>query len=86
MKDNLGIGVLLGAICPSIAYVLTNFTELTTTAFSQKPIAIYVIAAAINLVAVRFIYRSGREATAKGIVLITFLAMVAMVLLLKIKV
>src|SRR5690606_11256565 len=86
MKDNLGIGVLLGAICPSIAYVLTNFTELTTTAFSQKPIAIYVIAAAINLVEVRFIYRSGREATAKGIVLITFLAMVAMVLLLKIKV
>lgn len=85
MKDNLGVGVALGAICPLIAYLLTNFTEIATTAFPQKPIGVYVIAAAINLIAVRFIYRSGREATAKGIVLITFLAMVVMVVVLKIK-
>lgn len=79
MKDNVGAGIVLGAICPLIAFLLTNFTEVAAVAFPQKPIGIYVIAAAINLIAVRFIYRRGQQATAKGMVLITFLAMLAMV-------
>ncbi len=86
MKNNVLLGVLLGAIFPLLAYVLTTFTELQRTLFSQKPIALYVMAAVVNLVAVRFIYRSGRENTAKGIVLVTFLAMVLMVVVLRIKV
>jgi hypothetical protein len=86
MKDNLGIGIALGAILPLLAYVLINFTALGTVFFTDKPIAIYVLSAAINLIVVRFIYRSGREATAKGMVLITFIAMIAMVVLLRIRV
>lgn len=86
MKDNIGVGIALGGILPLLAYVLTNFTDLTAGILTEKPLGIYVLAAAINLIAVRFIYRSGREATAKGIVLITFMAMIALVLLLRIKV
>ncbi|NGM61063.1 hypothetical protein G5B30_03930 [Sphingobacterium sp. SGG-5] len=86
MKNSFLLGVLIGAIFPLLAYGLTTFTELQKVVFAQKPIALYVIAAVINLVAVRFIYRSGRENTGKGIILITFLAMVVMVLALKIKV
>lgn len=86
MSDNYFSGVILGAVCPLLAYWATNFTNLQTSFFAQKPIALYVIAAVINLIAVRFIYRSGRESTAKGIIIATFLAMVVMVLALKIKV
>lgn len=86
MKDSIILGIALGAIFPLLAYFISDFTDIGTTYFSQKPIGIYVLAAVANLVAVRFIYRSGREATAKGIVLITFIAMVAMVFLFRIKV
>lgn len=83
MKDNIGTGVVLGAFFPLVAYLLTNFTDLAIGLLTEKPISMYVLAAAINLIAVRFIYRSGREATVKGIVLITFIAMVIMALVLR---
>lgn len=86
MKNSFILGVVLGAIFPLLAYVLTTQTGLQQSLFMQKPIAFYVLAAVLNLVAVRFIYRSGREATAKGILLVTFLAMILMVFALKIKV
>ncbi|NGF57581.1 hypothetical protein G5B00_13765 [Parapedobacter sp. SGR-10] len=86
MKNNFIVGVLLGSVFPVLAYLLTTYTELQKTFFEQKPITIYVLAAVVNLIAVRFIYRSGRENTAKGIVLVTFLAMVLMVFVLRIKV
>ncbi len=86
MKNSFIAGILLGTVFPVLAYVLTTFTELQKSFFAQKPIAIYVLAAVVNLIAVRFIYRSGREATAKGIVLVTFLAMVFMIVVLKVKV
>ena len=86
MRNSFLLGILIGPIFPLLAYGLTTFTELQKIFFAQKPIALYVIAAVINLVAVRFIYRSGRENTAKGIVLVTFLAMVVMVFGLKVKV
>ncbi len=85
MRDNYFFGAVLGVICPLLAYLATTFTELQAMLFAQKPIALYVIAAVINLIAVRFIYRSGREATAKGIILVTFLAMVVLVVGLRIK-
>lgn len=86
MKDHIAVGVALGTVFPVLACLVANFTNINTNYFSEKPLAVYVLAVAINLITIRFIYRSGREATAKGIMLITFVAMVVAVLLLQVKV
>lgn len=76
MKNNFALGVALGVIFPLLAYVATTFTTVQTSLFAHKPIALYVFAATINLIGVRFMYRKGKEATANGVVLVTFLAMI----------
>lgn len=38
--------------------------------------AIYTIAALINLVILRFAYRAGKDQVGKGIIIMTFLAMI----------
>lgn len=83
MKNNLALGVALGVIFPLLAYLATTFTTIQTSLFAHKPIALYVIAATINLIGVRFLYRGGREATANGVVLATFLAMIILIVLVR---
>lgn len=75
MKDTLWMGGLIGLVFPLISYILTNYTELQTIFFKEKPIALYVIAATINLLLLRFTYKAGKQNLAKGILLSTFLAM-----------
>lgn len=80
-KDSLILGLVIGALAPIVAYLLTNYTSLQQTLFAEKPTAMYVLAGVINLVVVRFTYRGGFEKLAKGIILITFLAMAALILI-----
>lgn len=86
MKDSFWAGGAIGALAPILAYVLSNYTSIQTNYFSDKPIALYVIAALINLIIVRFTYRAGKESLAKGIVFVTFIAMLVLVIAVKIKV
>lgn len=79
MKNSLLMGVLLGAIVPILAFVLTRYTGLQSSFFSDKPIAIYVIAAVINLMLFRFSYRAGKDVFARGVLLITFVAMIVLI-------
>lgn len=79
MKNNFWSGVLIGLIPPLIAFLLTNYTTLQTYYFLEKSIAIYVIAAVINLLIMRFAFRGGKDNLAKGILLITFIAMLLLV-------
>ena len=83
MKNNFALGIALGVIFPLLAYVATTFTTVQTSLFAHKPIALYVIAATINLIGVRFMYRGGREATANGVVLATFLAMIVLIVVMR---
>lgn len=83
MKNNFVLGVALGIIFPLLAYFVTTFTTIQTSLFAHKPIVLYVVAATINLVAVRFLYRKGKEATANGVVLATFLAMIILIVLMR---
>lgn len=64
---------------PGLAYILTIYTSIQHNLFEEKPIAVYVIAAMINLIIVRISFRSGKESFAKGIVLITFVAMLLLI-------
>lgn len=75
MKNNLWIGVGIGAVFPTLAHVLVRFTDLELHFLPQKPMAIYTLAVLVNLVLLRFVYRAGNDHTGKGIVVSTFLAM-----------
>ena len=85
-KDSFILGTLIGAVAPIVAYLLSTFSSLQQSIFPDKPIAMYVFAAVINLIVVRFTYRAGYEKLAKGIVLITFLAMILLIFGTKLKV
>ncbi|WP_312789747.1 hypothetical protein [Sphingobacterium sp.] len=75
MKNNLWIGVGIGAVFPALAHILVRFTDLELHFLPQKPMAIYTLAVLVNLVLLRFVYRAGNDHTGKGIVVSTFLAM-----------
>lgn len=79
IKNSLVVGTLLGVVFPVIAFFVTNYTDLQTAFFSDKPIAIYVIAAVINIIIFRFSYRAGKDEFAKGVLLATFLAMIVFI-------
>lgn len=75
MKNNLWIGVGIGAVFPALAHILVRFTDLELHFLPQKPMAIYTLAVLVNLVLLRFVYRAGNDHTGKGILVSTFLAM-----------
>lgn len=85
-KNSLIAGLIVGGIAPLLAYLVMTYTTLQQSYFAEKPIALYVLAAVVNLVIIRFAYRGQKEALAKGVVLITFLAMIAFVVLTKFKI
>ncbi|WP_400262163.1 hypothetical protein ACFX5U_22280 [Sphingobacterium sp. SG20118] len=80
MKNNLGLGILMGAIAPLIAYLLATYTGLTDTLAPEKPMLVYVIAVFINFVALRFLFKREQDALAKGILVATFAASILYIL------
>lgn len=77
MRNSLLLGIVLGAAAPLLAFILSNYTGLAVQLFPSKPVAFYVLAAAINLVLVRVFYRKEvpHDQVAKGIIVTTFLGM-----------
>ncbi|HCX58601.1 MULTISPECIES: hypothetical protein [Sphingobacterium] len=76
MKNNSWIGLGIGIVSPVLAYILVRFTDLELHFLPEKPMAIYTIAVLVNLVLLRFAYRSGKDHLGKGIIASTFLAMI----------
>ncbi|WP_286844811.1 MULTISPECIES: hypothetical protein [Sphingobacterium] len=76
MKNNSWIGLGIGTVSPVLAYILVRFTDLELHFLPEKPMAIYTIAVLVNLVLLRFAYRSGHDHLGKGIIASTFLAMI----------
>jgi predicted tellurium resistance membrane protein TerC len=74
MKYNLGIGILLGAIAPLIAYLLSTYTALVEKMIPEKPMLVYAVAVFVNLVAIRFLFKGEKQVIAKGILVATFIA------------
>ena len=68
------MGCAVGGVAPLVAYLLNGYSLLTTGYFSH-PLSLYVLAAAVNLLIVRFFYRSERDRSGRGILLVTFLAL-----------
>ncbi|GEM_PF-231688 len=76
VKNNIWIGLSGGTVFPLLAFLLVRFTDLELHFLPEKPMATYTIAVLINLIFLRFAYRSGNDQVGKGIIMVTFLAMV----------
>ena len=79
MKDSFIFGVAAGALAPILAYIISINNFLDISFLASKPISVYVLAAVINLVIMRFTYRAGKENFAKGVILMTFLALLILI-------
>lgn len=85
-KDSLFSGVIIGALAPIVAYLAMAYTTLQQSIFPDKPLALYVLSVVINLIIVRFAFRAGKVSQSKGVVLVTFLAMIVFVVVTKLNV
>ncbi|MVZ63164.1 hypothetical protein [Sphingobacterium humi] len=79
MKNSLVTGLLVGAIFPILAYVLQTYTQLQQELMPTKPTGFYVLAATVNLVTAWITYKKGWDKFATGLILATFLGMLALV-------
>lgn len=64
-------GCVVGLVPPAAAHLLISFTSLSV---GNQPLSLYVIAALINLLLLRFFYRRSLEQSARGVIFITFVA------------
>lgn len=77
MKNSILIGLLLGFAAPLLSFLLTYYTTLQQSIAPNKPIVLFVIAGAINLILMRIVYKKGFDNVGKGIMLMTFLGLLA---------
>lgn len=77
MRNNFFLGLLLGLCAPLIALGLTEYSLIGANLFPSQPLFIYALAAGLNLLLVRIFYakKYARDKIAKGILVITFIAM-----------
>jgi len=76
VRNNLWVGLGIGIAFPLLAFLLVRFTDIELHFLPEKPMATYTIAVLINLIFLRFAYRSGNDQVGKGIIIMTFLAMI----------
>lgn len=75
---------MAGIVFPAIAYLLTSSPLQAWV--SDKPLGFYAVAALVNLILVRYLYRNNGEKTAQGIILITFVAVLVLLITQKVTV
>jgi hypothetical protein len=80
-KNSLPLGLLAGAIAPVIAWIIFDYILHNDALIMNKPGVPYLIAIGINLVLIRFAVKRGLDQTSRGIMLITFVAMVLLFVL-----
>jgi len=78
-KNNVGYGLLIGAIAPLIAFLFTTYTSLGER-LGDKPLLLYAFAGLINLWEVRICYKKQFTKTAAGIIAITFASVLLLIL------
>lgn len=70
-RDNVWLGVLLGLILPGIAFFFVEILKKNIRVL-EKDDLLYIGCAAVNLIAVRILFKKDRENTARGVVAATF--------------
>lgn len=84
-KNSYILGLLIGAIFPLIAHILTLKTDLETY-FQGKTLSLYVLAALFNLFIIRMFYKKQLVKSGMGAVGVTFLGLLYLLIIQKIKI
>ncbi|SKB69735.1 hypothetical protein SAMN05660226_02735 [Parapedobacter luteus] len=85
-RNSFLFGCAIGFLAPAIAYVLTLWFDSQRITIGDRPTALYVIAALINLLLVRFFYRNELERSARGVILVTFAAALLLIIVEKLSI
>ena len=83
VKNNFGLGLLIGLIFPLLAYLFSE-VFLHREIIEEKPGVPYLIAVVLNLIVMRYTYKAAADKTGSGIMIVTFLVLV-LVFIFKIK-
>lgn len=73
VKNNVIAGMLLGSILPLLAYLFSDVV-FKDEMIADKPGVPYLLAVGINLIIMKFIFKTEADKAAAGIILVTFLA------------
>jgi hypothetical protein len=76
-KNTMLMGILLALPFPAIAWLMAYLLKNNVDVIN-KPALPYVIAIALNLLLLRFIVKKDLDKTARGVMLATFVFMVAL--------
>ena len=71
-KDNVWVGLILGIVLPGTAFFVTEVLKKNIRIL-QKDDLLYIGCVALNLILVKYFYRTDKENMAKGVVASTFI-------------
>lgn len=74
VKNNIVIGALLGLILPLLAYFIAEVL-FQDKIFPDKPGVPYLIAVGINLIFLKFTYKSNADKAGIGLLVVTFIVL-----------
>jgi hypothetical protein len=83
-KNPMFVGFVLGLILPGLALLLFNILYKDAVVLG-KPAIPYMVALGLNLIAIRISYKKDADQTGKGIMLSTFICMLLLVLVFKVR-
>ncbi|MGI4021524.1 MAG: hypothetical protein ACRYFA_08470 [Janthinobacterium lividum] len=75
VKNNMVAGLLVGLILPLLAYFMDEIF-FKDAILPSKPGVLYLVAAGINLVLLKFAYKSNADKTGTGIFVVTFIVLI----------
>jgi len=74
-KNSLIVGILIGLIFPAVAWVVSWYLR-NAIDIINRPALPYLVAIALNLIALRFLQKKELDQTGRGLMLATFVVMI----------
>ncbi len=74
-KNNLFIGIAAGLILPGLTWSLFGYVLKNRVIIMDKPIIPYLVALALNLFIIKYLFKKGADQTGAGMILGTFVSM-----------
>jgi len=71
-KDSVWLGAILGLILPGIAYFIVEILKKNVRVL-EKDDLLYIGCVALNLILVKYYFKTYKENTARGIIAATFI-------------
>lgn len=83
-KNSILVGFVLGLILPGLALLIFNVLYKDIVILG-KPAIPYLLALGLNLIGMRICYKKDADQTGRGIMLSTFIGMLLLVVVFKVK-